>query len=768
MSANLRGHRVLTFCAAVAGLLISNLVLWKFRIIDTASKAGLKGSVSDLYNEHYPMMEFGFESLASGRLPLWNPYQLMGTPFLAVPNVGLFYPPNWLYVFMDTGIATEVSLIVHLSWAGLGMFLLGRRLGLSTLGAIAAVVTFMWAAWMAHQVHQPSLIIGKSWLPITLFAVEGSLRGSGRASLGLITAVALQLFNGAPDYFVQNMSVAGGYGLIRLGSMLSQGDWRLAVRRGGVLLGSVVFGALLAAPQLLPSVELASESVRSYAFTLAESMKMGVLGTYEFLGNALVGAENVSVGLLPLAGMALGFATRLRLLWAYLLFLIVLSVAMVLGSEIYELFFETPLGSFTRRPVKFLHVYDFAQALMAGLAVLFLEGALNRDRKELLKMPAFLLCLGILAASLAWLTSVDWFSVYLVGLILGLLAFVTLRSPRLRVLVIVALVGMQTWNLFWGIETTALRPAARPGRLHAHDALLADLREMAGPQRVHISPDRNLGVGLLRKTGVLAEMKVMGDYAALAPLRGQRFFQRATGLGPGRFNGRVRVGQDTIWPMLDLTSTRYYVASRRSPDGKWLLRLSQNPETTGVRRLYRENSSPMVFERESALPRAYFVPEGRFMTGPWDAIRILAGPFFDPRAEVLLEDERFRGPAGPSAKPGTASVEISEDGRERVVLKVESTQPGFVVLNDSYYPGWEARIGDRATDLYRANYLFRAVRVAAGTSVITMEFRPASFRAGLWIGGGTLTLLIGSVLARYYLRRRPERAEQHESQPAET
>ncbi|NRA02322.1 MAG: YfhO family protein [Myxococcales bacterium] len=743
-----RGQRVPAAWYALGGLLLANLALWKFRIIGPASDSRLTGSVSDLYNEHYPMMKFGFESLASGTLPLWNPYQLMGAPFLAVPNVGLFYPPNWIYAILDTGVATEVSLIAHLSWAGLGMFLLAKRFELSSLAATAAAVTFMWSGYMGHQVHTPSLITGMSWLPLTVLAVEGSLKGSRAAALGLIAAVAFQLLNGAPDYFVQNMYVAGGYSLLRLISMALNGARGLAIRRGSLLLACVVCGALLAAPQLLPTLELASMSVRTFPLTLREATWMGVLGSNAFLANALRGAAIVSVGLLPLAGMALGFSTRLRLLWAYLLVLAVVSFTFVLGGELYRLYFETPAGSFSRRPIKFLHIYDFAQALMAGLAVLFLEGSLNRDRRELLRMPAFVLCLGVLAASLTWLMRVDGFSVFLAGLIVGLVAFVALRSPRLRMLVVVALVGMQAANLFWGTEATFIRPVTSPERFQAHREFLTELRQMAGHQRVHLSAPGLQEPDLVQKTGLLSELRVLGDYSPLASIRSQGFFRRATRRpAKPRFFGYLALGGGQVdWPLFDLTSTRYYVARTTSPEGGLLYSLSRDPEATGLRLVRLDDSGLAVFERKTALPRAYLVPMGNFLGSAGEVLRKLSRPSFDPRAEVLLEDERFRGPAGPPAKAGTSSVKFLEDGREKVVLEVESTEPGLVVLNDAYYPGWEARIGSKPTDIYRANYLFRAVQVPAGRSVITMEYRPASLRVGLMIAGGTAILLTLAIL----------------------
>lgn len=746
----------------LGGLLLANLALWKFRIIDTGTNPQLTIGVGDLYIEHYPMTQFAFESIAAGKIPLWNPFQLMGTPFLALPNVGLFYPGNWLYAFVDTGIGIELSLIAHLCWAGLGMFLFARSVSFSVLASVAAAITFSWSGWMMSNVNHPPLITGVSWLPMTMLAVEYSLRGSGRAALGLIAAVAFQLFNGAPELFLQNMTVCGGYALLRLGAMLAGGETTVAVRRAGLLLGSVLVGVFLAAPQVLPTLELLSESVRIPGLSFRAATKVGVVYPQSFIPGALTSSKLLSVGFLPLAGIILGSGTRHRLLWGYLLLLALAATFLSFGGEFYRLYHETPLGSMFRRPVKFLHSYAFALSLLAGLTVVYLENARDRELPDLLRSPAFLLCVVALGTAAAWVADRGVAAVSVIGLLVGLLIYAVARPPRLRWWIVVGLVALQGTTLFFETHQRFVRPSMRPERMQAQAPLLARLRELGPNHRVYVNPQLSVGPGLVQRTGTPAGIRFLGDYNPLASQRASTFFSKAAPSKPGAararrvfggpFVGHIVVDARSNWSLLDLTSTRYYVARAASVAGRFLRRLTESPDDTGLRRLKLGRPSFVVAERESALPRAYFVPEGLFVYGPMKLLRTLVRTDFDPYAEVLLEDERFIGAAGPRSTTGISSVEIVEDGTEKIVLEVESTVPGFAVLNDSYYPGWEARIGSTPTDLYRANYLFRAVRVPVGRSVITMEYRPASFRLGLALAGGAAVLLVLVVLG---LRRFP-------------
>ncbi len=221
------------------------------------------------------MARFGFDRLFASDLPLWNPFQPTGTPFLPVTHVGLFYPGNFIYGFLDTGVATEVSFVLHLFFAGAGMWLLLRTLDLSGRAGLVAALPFMWSGWMIFYSNQASLITGMSWLPFTVWMVELSLRGEWRATCGLAVAVTLQIFNGATEFFVYNMYTSGAYTLFRLAEIGLRSNWRLALSRGFSLPLAVGAGVLIATPQLMPSIEVVAESVRGAARLTFEQARAG-------------------------------------------------------------------------------------------------------------------------------------------------------------------------------------------------------------------------------------------------------------------------------------------------------------------------------------------------------------------------------------------------------------------------------------------------------------------------------------------------------------
>jgi uncharacterized membrane protein YfhO len=128
----------------------------------------------------------------------------------------------------------------------------------------------------------------------------------------------------------------------------------------------------------------------------------------------------------------------------------------------------------------------------------------------------------------------------------------------------------------------------------------------------------------------------------------------------------------------------------------------------------------------------------------------------DLRTVAVLEDASpppFDAQA--AAVEGGDSVRIVDYQPEHVAIDARSDRPGLLILTDKYYPGWSATVDGVPTPIYRTDYLFRGVAVAAGAHRVEFFYRPRSV-----IVGAALTLAgvvaIGAVVV-WTLSRRPMR-----------
>jgi uncharacterized membrane protein YfhO len=74
-------------------------------------------------------------------------------------------------------------------------------------------------------------------------------------------------------------------------------------------------------------------------------------------------------------------------------------------------------------------------------------------------------------------------------------------------------------------------------------------------------------------------------------------------------------------------------------------------------------------------------------------------------------------------------LERDEPSELRAVLELEHA--GFLVLHDTWDPGWRARVDGDPAEVLRADFAFRAVRVPAGRHAVELRYAPGSFRLGL-------------------------------------
>ena len=206
--------------------------------------------------------------------------------------------------------------------------------------------------------------------------------------------------------------------------------------------------------------------------------------------------------------------------------------------------------------------------------------------------------------------------------------------------------------------------------------------------------------------------------------------------------------------LLDLLNVRYVMTTHAIP----------NP---GYRLVYQ--GEVRIYENQDALPRAFFVAQEKVLPRP-ALLEYL--PALEPTREVLLEEEpapadRAALEAGRAPTPYRPADAVRY-AMNSVEVDITADGAGWLVLADSYFPGWKAYVrpqGGSQDDeverpIYRADGNFRAVRVDAGRYTVRFVYTPMSFKIGLFTAflAGVLIFL----LLAYYVWRKVYREEEGE------
>lgn len=171
---------------------------------------------------------------------------------------------------------------------------------------------------------------------------------------------------------------------------------------------------------------------------------------------------------------------------------------------------------------------------------------------------------------------------------------------------------------------------------------------------------------------------------------------------------------------------------------------------------YRDDEA-QIYENMGVLPRAYVVQRAVAASPFTPPLEQMTEGLFDPRQVVLLEpppgvqvprdlmvSEVPVPPPGGRPAINPARIERYESGR--ATIRYNAAAPGFLVFSDTYYPGWKAYLDGNEVPVYRANYLFRAVRAPEGEHSVEFRFEPQSVMAGMVITALALAVTVSVVL----------------------
>jgi hypothetical protein len=185
-------------------------------------------------------------------------------------------------------------------------------------------------------------------------------------------------------------------------------------------------------------------------------------------------------------------------------------------------------------------------------------------------------------------------------------------------------------------------------------------------------------------------------------------------------------------PVLDMLGARF-----------WLIRRpTRIPPNWTLRGRFQD---ARIYESPDAFPRAFLVQKAVAL--PQQDLRLQAmarSTTTDLRSAVILEVD---APATfpPVADPGKARILSSRPGSYEI--ETQSASGGYLVLTESHYPGWEARIDGTPTTLYRANHFVQAIQVPPGTHQVRFEYRSRWLLPGFLLTLAAAAIPAGLALA---------------------
>lgn len=734
-------------------LLLLGLALGMFGgVLDGGSRV-LGYQVSDLSLQFLSWRDFGFRELAKGNLALWNPHIFGGAPYFGAMQGALLYPPNFLFLILSLPAAVNWGIALHVFGMGAFMYCWMRQRDLNIPSSFFAGALAMFSgAFFPHIFagHLPHLNT-MTWTPLIFCSIDAifKTRSVRWCLIGMI-GTAMQILAGFPQYFFYTALIAGlysGWQLIR------QPRWRIAVALLAIYLG----GMALAAVQLLPAFQAARETVRGvplpFSFasmlpfppenfvTLLAPQFFGEISAY--WGRSYLWETSLFIGV---SGLAFAFYAlifcRGESRWLPLAMVLVsLLLALGVHTPLYRLLYAGLPGFDKFRSVsKFIFLASLFLVLLAatGLDRMFRQQTIARSFIVAVLSGAVLSGIGgtWVARTGSWAALMNSRQAtgesFLLGQFYTNAEFIAQSQHRaaLSLFVAAGVCALLSAILLWARR--------QPRALFAAVAL-----------------------GVLEVCAIAYGVRATFDSNVVQDPGEKRFLDEHPGdyriLNPINPNSAMSLGARDIWGY-DASVVRRYAEFVSWTQGKDPDKATQYASFAHLDPLYAmlrlrylfaqgENELQVADAPAPPLSQLQIISNYRVVQGRDAIFEALHSPTFDPARETILESEPDPKPVS-GENNGTARLAASTT--DALTIEADVQQPSILLITDTFTPSWRAVALPGSVQqhyqLQPANYILRAVPLAAGHHRFRVEYVSKEVAIGKWVSILAVVGFIGAFI----------------------
>jgi hypothetical protein len=728
--------------------------------------------LGDQTREFLTFFKVARESIYQKEVPLWNPYIMAGTPLLADSQSALLFPLNWSFYFLPLYLGFTVSALLKMLIASLATYAFARKISLSHPAAIMAGTVYTFSIFNVFWLNHPHTNV-TIFFPLLLLLAE-KIKDNPRlplmAILGLV--VGLQLLGGHVEIAFHIAVAVTLFFLFRL--IEYRKDGRALFLRLKTFVGGYTLGFFLAGVLLIPFLEFLSQSatwaVRSdkNPFSL-DPMGFISLILPDFFINPgwpfdISGYHGLSLyaGICPLILSIFVLACRPQKISVFFAGLSLFALAIVFRlPPFFSLLTFLPL--FKQTPNIYMVLFHILSVSLLGAMGLDVILATDKDDALRGRIKKLLISTSFILPLLA------------TGLIL-LVMKTSFLSPILRG--VESLSAPALGRILYQIGSNCVRSAFFVGFTFI---LLAAACLVRWPKRL---------LGALAVVITFVDLFIAGSgWNPAIPVRWAKpplppavhFLQqdkevyRVAGIG-----SVMGPNLATFCSLQDIrgydvpVADRYHTFFQKVLKGKaawWVYDLPKLSEGSldflglmNVKYILSVESLPhplklvydkevKIYENPNAFPRCFLAHEMEIVQDGQAALeRVIAlGP--ELKRVVVIEGSFSKCsaalPLSEREKAVQERVQIVRYTAQQVKVDVETSSPGFLILGDTYFPGWKANVDGKRVPIYRADYLLRAVAVEKGSHRVVFLYQPLSFRIGLG-----LTIISGVIILGCLRRRK--------------
>lgn len=685
---------------------------------------------SDILHNEYPAKYFISASLKKKEWPFWNTQIATGFPQIGIP-AGLFNPVNlFLFYFLPMPLAFNLGLAATFLTTAIFTYLFARLLTLSKIASVFTATIFTFSGIFVTQIVHYSVIQTLALFPLELYLAELFIqKRKGLTAVLLALTFGVQILTGFFQVVVYSLIVLTAYIFWRI-FFMSQEELKTKAVITVLILILVGLGFAVAAVQLLPSFEFTQISNRAEGVSLAEirrfpyPLKHVITFIWPYLlGDPRIGSypkfsENWGIfwestgylGILPLilALAAVIIHLRRNKIVQFFFILLVISFLLMLGKNFPTFFlFQIPPLSFFRVPARWIMFLVFSLSILAGIGFEILKLTLEAKGKQIAKILIPILVL-ILATVNIFIFALNYHPRGKAKNWLQKTQTAKFLENDSSIFRVITLGNEIVWN----------EQFLKKGWLGSETSYLNFMEGLDPNWNMIQGIDHTSSYGILiSKRDLLMRTIVESNIA-----------KTDNGYSLNR----------TAIKLLGLQNVKYII----SP--------AQISGPT-LEKVFETNNQPkyFIYENKSVMPRVFVVESHIASQVPAEQVQILSHDKFFISRDILLEKnlgENFKQ----TKVQANFSAQITKFENQNVEIAANLKNDGILILADSFYPGWKAKIDGKETEILAANINQRAIIVPAGEHNIKFSFEPGSFKIGAIISvTASISLIILGLLISF-------------------
>ncbi len=756
-------------------LLLSGYSPWRHESYNgyVAGAIPSKDQYFDVIRELYPWKTQVIQEIKQGSIPLWNPYNFSGSPLLANYQSQVFYPLSLLYYIFPQVTAWTILILLQPLLGSVFLYLFATEIGLSMTGALTAAILFNFSSFASVWIEFNTVWHTILWLPLLLYLIERGVKQKKFVlwqqilfMFGLFSAITA----GHPQDFLNSFFFLVIYITVRVLTLTTWSRKEKIMFIIRHLSYIILIPFLLAAPQLLPTIELFKNSARvthDYQQILSNMLvqwwQLPLLVIQDFFGNPAT-KTNITgdyVGKTLSIGVT-GFILAMVGIWRsppsfhkkFLIITTFVVLLITLNSPLTQLLYRYPIPIMsTGTPARILFLLSFSFALLAGFGI----DAIKTQKKSLLPFVVFFI--GLLA--LFWLFAL--FHPLTPGLIYSAQSFASMKRVMLLssaigfIIIMILFLRKYTPLTTYGFIIVLVaelsysfikfNPFVPSSFVFPENVVMQFMKNNAGIYRYW-----GYGTAAVEANFATQTQTYSTDGTDPLNLRWYNEFIQSSKKGTiaKTFNRTTRSDAQIApgYGANDLPSNTFRLKIMDLLGVKYVINRSENPMSDKTFPIDRfkpvwQKDTWTIFENLKAAPRFFLTTDVVGYTNDIDFEKLFFNENSDYRTVYLQNNDITRIPKFTGVKH---SITLMSYTPNKIVFSTDTDGKQLLFLSDTYDTGWTALIDGNTTDVLKADWAFRALVVPGGLHTVVFMYYPRSFRIGIYVCALGLFFLITGLL----------------------